>query len=125
MQLSAKTPVCSARSALSSDEKMIAICNLFDGFASYSLETREKVRHYPVEIHQNVPLPVLFIHEGNYILCGSDCGDVSVFNGVDGSLQQVLRHPGGLSCHFAYLTILRIILRNFLDRGIVQAIVSV
>lgn len=77
----------------------MVICNLFDGFACYNLETREKVRHYPVAIHQNVPLPVLFIHDGDCILCGSDCGDVSIFNEVDGSLQQVLPHQGGFSRH--------------------------
>ncbi|KAL1937216.1 hypothetical protein VTO73DRAFT_14443 [Trametes versicolor] len=31
-----------ARSALSADEKKMVICNLFDGFACYNLETREK-----------------------------------------------------------------------------------
>ncbi|KAI0654585.1 quinon protein alcohol dehydrogenase-like superfamily [Cubamyces menziesii] len=82
-----------ARSALSPDEKAIAICNLMNGFAQYRVKTGEMLSQYPVEVVDNVPLPVLFIHEGRSLLCGSDRGEVTIFNAETGSLVQVLQHP--------------------------------
>ncbi|KAI0324435.1 hypothetical protein GY45DRAFT_1262848 [Cubamyces sp. BRFM 1775] len=83
-----------ARSALSPDGKAVAICNLMNGFVRYRVKTGEMLSQYPVEVVDNVSLPVLFIHEGRSLLCGSDRGEVTIFNAETGSLVQVLQHPG-------------------------------
>ncbi|KAH9885093.1 hypothetical protein C8Q73DRAFT_601742, partial [Cubamyces lactineus] len=89
-----------ARSSLSPDGSTIAICNLLNGFVRYDLNTGEMIRHYPVEVVENVPLPVIFIHQGRALLCGSDRGEVSIFNTEAGSLVQVLHHQG--LCEYEY-----------------------
>ncbi|KAI9061488.1 hypothetical protein FKP32DRAFT_1548086, partial [Trametes sanguinea] len=72
----------------------LVLCNLFDGFDHYCISSKKLVQTFPVTIMDNISLPVLFVHRGNAILCGSDHGEASIFDVKSGSLTDVLRHPG-------------------------------
>ncbi|KAJ3552959.1 hypothetical protein NM688_g3877 [Phlebia brevispora] len=82
------------RSAISPDEKLIAICNLAGGFDLYDLHSHEKTKTYlvPTPKDGNVPLPVSFIHEGEDLLFGSSCGAVQITDVVSPIVQK-LPHP--------------------------------
>ncbi|EIW54899.1 uncharacterized protein TRAVEDRAFT_131739 [Trametes versicolor FP-101664 SS1] len=82
------------RSALSPDHRSIVVCNLVDGFDRYRIDHQRRVQQYSVRLGENIPLPVCFIHDGDALLFGSACGDVSIVDEDDASLIQVLHHPG-------------------------------
>ncbi|KAI9062657.1 WD40 repeat-like protein [Trametes sanguinea] len=83
-----------ARVSLSTGGKAVVFCNLLDGFDIYEVATGQLMRRFPIDIVENIPLPVLFIHEDDEgILCGSDHGEVIIFDVKSGRQFQVLQHP--------------------------------
>lgn len=54
--------------------------NLYDGVDLYNLEDRTHIRTFPQESSpdHNVPVPVLFIENGQSALIGSTCGQVTL-----------------------------------------------
>jgi hypothetical protein len=66
-------------SAVSPDEKTLAVTNLYDGIDWYSLESNHfmdaSFRHTTTHpTPENVILPVTFICAGNAVLSGTSCG---------------------------------------------------
>lgn len=89
---------CSAHSDVNSNESSIVLTNLFDGLDRYDLNENTQAwafaRHYDLPVTQNITLPVLFIDNGKFILCGSDNGHVRIFDAQNGTIAQTLVHGG-------------------------------
>ncbi|KAJ3553637.1 hypothetical protein NM688_g3502 [Phlebia brevispora] len=85
------------RSALSPDEGTVMISNLAGGIDMFDVRTRMHIDtlSLPSPEERNVPLPLLFIHEGEDMLFGSATGDVQI---VDATfpIVQLLVHT---KCH--------------------------
>ncbi|KAI0748833.1 hypothetical protein C8Q74DRAFT_1212393, partial [Fomes fomentarius] len=84
----------SGRTAVSPDEELIAVSNLYDGFDLYRLEYQSHIRTIKVNMDINVPLPVVFLNGGAEVLVGSSCGDVRIHQTKTGNITQELEHNG-------------------------------
>ncbi|KAH9172233.1 WD40-repeat-containing domain protein [Lactarius sanguifluus] len=84
-------------SAVSPDQKVLAVTNLYDGIDWYSLDsnhfTDTSFRHTsPHTISENVILPVAFIHNGTAVLSGTSTGCARITRLKDYSLIESLQH---------------------------------
>lgn len=90
---------CSPSSALSPDEKHIAISNALDGVDIYPLFPDSRpIRHYHYtpapSMNKNLSMSLSFIHHGRALVCGSPRGSVSIWDEVTEELLQTLAHEG-------------------------------
>ena len=72
----------SAYTDFSPQTSQVALSNLYDGFSVYDLTPYEN--EFTViqrENEKNIPLPVLFIHDGQDLLLGSPTGEVCITSG--------------------------------------------
>lgn len=84
-------------SAVSPDEKILAVTNLYDGIDWYSLTSNHFVdapfQHTTTHpTPENVILPVTFIHAGSAVLSGTSYGCARITSTKDWSLIEKLPH---------------------------------
>ncbi|KAI0689981.1 hypothetical protein C8T65DRAFT_519269, partial [Cerioporus squamosus] len=84
----------SGRSALAPDGQFLAISNLYDGVDVYNGADAALLRTIPLDITDNIPLPVVFVDGGAKLIAGSSCGKVSICDVATGQVQLVLDHGG-------------------------------
>ncbi|KAH9030026.1 hypothetical protein EDB85DRAFT_1845785, partial [Lactarius pseudohatsudake] len=92
-------------SAVSPDQKVLAMTNLYDGIDWYSLDSNHfmdtSFRHTsPHTISENVILPVAFIHNGTAVLSGTSTGCAWITRSKDYSLIESLQHDCKWLEHF-------------------------
>ena len=94
---------CSAQSDIDR-ERSIALTNLCDGVDRYDYDDHTQSWHFALHYHipvlHNIALPVLFVHDGQFILSGSDRGEVRIFDTRTAKIAQILYHPGTYSSHY-------------------------
>jgi hypothetical protein len=84
-------------SAVSPNQKILAVTNLYDGIDWYSLDSnhftdtpfRNTTSH---AISENVILPVTFVHNGTAVLSGTSTGCARITSVKDHSLVELLQH---------------------------------
>ncbi|KAH9917208.1 uncharacterized protein B0H18DRAFT_884063, partial [Fomitopsis serialis] len=86
------------RSSLSQNKKVLVVSNLHDGFDMYRLSGQLHLCTFKTKALMNIPLPVLFIHDGRAVLTGSDTGCVSIYDCATTLVMQALAHGG---CSYA------------------------
>ena len=84
--------VRSASSAVSPDEKVVVVANLYDGLDWYKIPDRTFSRSVPLRISHNVPIPVLLVDEGKTLLVGGTSGNVKVLDAHTAETIQTLGH---------------------------------
>lgn len=87
-------------SAVSPNQKVLAVTNLYDGIDWYSLDSNHfmdtSFQHTtPHAISENVILPVTFIHSGTAVLSGTSTGCARITRLKDHSLVESLQHDSG------------------------------
>ena len=82
----------SASSAVSPDEKVVVVANLYDGLDWYSIPDRTFSRSVPLHINHNVPIPVLLVDGGKTLLVGGTSGNVKVLDAHTAETIQKLDH---------------------------------
>ena len=90
----------SGYSAISPDEKHLAISNLFDGLDWYSI-TEHKLSHSvpcPINLQNNIPLPVHFGDDGGIIIVGGSSGNARILDTTTAETIQTLSHDGTYPC---------------------------
>ncbi|KII96096.1 hypothetical protein PLICRDRAFT_96851 [Plicaturopsis crispa FD-325 SS-3] len=90
--------LCSGSSALSPDRHAIIVTNLQDGLDMYPVGLSQISHHYPYapDPTNNVPVSVAFLHEGQHVVCGSNYGEVCIWNTETEERFQTLPHAGQL-----------------------------
>lgn len=86
----------SGYSAISPDEKHLAISNLFDGLDWYSI-TEHKLSHSvpcPINLQNNIPIPVRFGDDGGIIIVGGSSGNARILDSMTAETIQSLSHDG-------------------------------
>ncbi|KAF5335840.1 hypothetical protein D9611_009734 [Ephemerocybe angulata] len=95
------------RSAVDRAGQTMVCSNLYDGFDIYDIGTCKHLRtiHEYVDSDNNVPLPVLFIHNDAHVLCGTANGRVTVAaTREDDSLAQfMINHHSDVIQSVAYV----------------------
>ncbi|KAA1478727.1 WD40 repeat-like protein [Dentipellis sp. KUC8613] len=66
--------------SLSPSGRYLAVSNIRSGFDVYDLQTNSPVRSYRHTTGKDLPVPVLFVHEGFAIMGGSGSGEVDVWD---------------------------------------------
>ncbi|RPD78044.1 hypothetical protein L226DRAFT_458228 [Lentinus tigrinus ALCF2SS1-7] len=85
----------SGRLALSADEELMAVSNLYDGFDLYNTSDQTHLRTFQVNTHINVPLPVLFIEGASKrVVTGTSAGQVRIIDVSGDVVLQELNHNG-------------------------------
>lgn len=84
----------SASSAVSLDEKVIVVSNLYDGLDWYNIPDRTFSRSVPLRINHNVPIPVLLIDDEKFLLVGGTSGNVKILDAHTAETIQTLEHDG-------------------------------
>ena len=84
-------------SAVSPNEKFLAVTNLYDGIDWYSLDSNHFMDasfqcSTPHAISENVILPVTFVHGSTAVLSGTSTGCARLTNVKDFSLAESLQH---------------------------------
>ena len=84
-------------SAVSPNQKLLAMTNLYDGIDWYSLDSNHFMgtpfqNTTPHTILENVILPVVFIHNGTAVLSGASTGCAWITGVKDHSLVELLQH---------------------------------
>jgi len=84
-------------SAVSPNQKILAVTNLYDGIDWYSLDSNHFMdTHFqsttPHTISENVILPVTFVHNGTAVLSGTSAGCARITSVKDHSLVGSLQH---------------------------------
>ena len=82
----------SASSAVSPDEKVVVVANLYDGLDWYKIPDRTFSRSVPLRINQNVPIPVLLVDGGKTLLVGGTSGNMKVLDAHTAETIQTLDH---------------------------------
>lgn len=82
----------SASSAVSPDENVVIVANLYDGLDWYKIPDRTFSRSVPLRINQNVPIPVLLVDGGKTLLVGGTSGSVKVLDAQTAETVQTLDH---------------------------------
>jgi WD40 repeat protein len=82
----------SASSAVSPDEKVLVVANLYDGLDWYKIPDRTFSRSVPLRINHNVPIPVLLVDGGKFLLVGGTSGTVKVLDAKTAETVQTLDH---------------------------------
>ncbi|KAF9783286.1 WD40-repeat-containing domain protein [Thelephora terrestris] len=81
-----------ASSAVSPDEKVVVVANLYDGLDWYRIPDRVFSRSFHLRISQNVPIPVLLVDEGKILLVGGTSGDAMIIDAYTAETIQTLDH---------------------------------
>ena len=81
-----------ASSAVSPNEKVIVVANLYDGLDWYKIPDRCFSRSVPLRINQNLPIPVLLADEGKTLIVGSTSGNVKILDAHTAETVQTLVH---------------------------------
>lgn len=81
---------CSARASLSPDGSLLAVSNLVRGFDIYRTDTQEPVGMVPQKVGTQQPTPVLFIHGGKAIVCGSTSSNLQLWDVDLGKLHSLV-----------------------------------
>lgn len=92
--------VFSGYSAISPDEKHLVVSNLFDGLDWYSI-TEHKLNHSvpcPINLQNNIPVPVLFGENGRLIITGGSSGTARILDSMTAETIQTLSHDGTYRC---------------------------
>ncbi|RDX40375.1 hypothetical protein OH76DRAFT_1299375, partial [Lentinus brumalis] len=84
----------SGRLAVSPNEELLAVSNLFDGFDVYRIKDQTHLFTISADTAVNIPLPVMFIHAGSALLTGSSSGQARICSAEDGSTIQTLASSG-------------------------------
>jgi len=89
--------ICRGCSAVSPNEKMLAVTNLYDGIDWYSLNSNhfmdasfQHTTTHPTP--ENVILPVIFIHSNVAVLSSTSYGCARITTVKDWALAERLRH---------------------------------
>ncbi|KAI0268926.1 WD40-repeat-containing domain protein [Russula aff. rugulosa BPL654] len=87
-------------SAVSPNQKILAVTNLYDGIDWYALDSNHFMdtpfqNTTPHTISENVILPVTFVHNGAAVLSGTSTGCARITNLKDHSLVESLQHGLG------------------------------
>lgn len=82
----------SASSAVSPDEKVVVVANLYDGLDWYKISDRAFSRSVPLRISHNVPIPVLLVDGGNILLVGGTSGNAKILDAHTAETIQILDH---------------------------------
>ncbi|KAF9778446.1 WD40-repeat-containing domain protein [Thelephora terrestris] len=93
-------------SAISPDEKHLAVSNLFDGLDWYSI-TEHKLSHSvpcPINLQNNVPIPVRFGADGGIIIVGGSSGNARILDSMTAETMQTLSHDGDFIQALDYYT---------------------
>ena len=82
-----------------SNEKVLAVTNLYDGIDWYSLDSNHfmntSFQHTTTHtIPENLILPLTFVHNGTAVLSGTTASCAQITNSKDYSLMKVLQHDG-------------------------------
>ncbi|KZP09276.1 WD40 repeat-like protein [Athelia psychrophila] len=84
--------------ALSADQKTMLVCNLQSGIDSYSMSWKEPVMNrgvtYAISMRKWIIVQVTYALQGQWIISGSDDGNVQIFDVSSGGRVQCLRHAG-------------------------------
>ena len=81
-----------ASSAVSPNEKVIVVANLYDGLDWYKIPDHSFSRSVPLHINQNLPIPVLLVDGGKTLLVGSTSGNIKVLDAHTAETIQSLEH---------------------------------
>jgi len=81
----------SGGSAISPDERLIAISDLADGFVCYSLSDQQKIYKINLNTSESVPTSVIFGPNGSLFLGGSSA---YVAGGMPPAIKQHLKYEG-------------------------------
>lgn len=87
----------SGTSSLSPDHRNLLVFNLQNGLDLYNLGDNIPIQSYRSPARQetyDVPLGVAFLHNGTAVVCGSQSGNVVVWNTATGIQLQSLEHQG-------------------------------
>jgi hypothetical protein len=84
----------SGGSAISPDERLIALSNLADGFEFYTLSDQQRI--YTINISESVPTSILFDQNGS-IMFGGSSRAAYVASGTPPAIKQTLKYEGKLS----------------------------
>ena len=84
-------------SAVSPNERFLAVTNLYDGIDWYSLDSNHfmdaSFQHTTTHpISDNVILPMTFIHNGTAVLSGTSTSCARITNLKDHTLAELLQH---------------------------------
>jgi hypothetical protein len=84
-------------SAVSPNQKILAVTNLYDGIDWYSLDSNHFIdtpfqNTTPHTISENVILPVTFVHNSSAVLSGTSTGCARITSLKDYSLVESLHH---------------------------------
>ncbi|KAH9953233.1 WD40-repeat-containing domain protein [Russula dissimulans] len=116
-------------SAISPNQKILAVTNLYDGIDWYSLDSNHFMdtpfqNTTPHTISENVILPLTFIHNGTAVLSGTSTGCARITSLKDHSLVESLQHDSGdIVQAVAYSTgDFRQIITGVSERGLATAI---
>jgi hypothetical protein len=82
----------SASCAVSPDEKVLVVANLYDGLDWYKIPDRAFSRSVPLRINHNVPIPVLLVDSGKTLLVGGTSGNAKVLDAHTAETIQTLDH---------------------------------
>ena len=83
-------------SAISPDERLIALSNLGNGFEFYTLSDQQRIYAIDLNISESVPTSILFDQNGSMIFGGSS-GAAYVASGTPPAIKQTLKYEGKLS----------------------------
>lgn len=86
----------SGGSAISPDERLIALSNLADGFECYTLSDQQRVYTIDLNTSESVPTSILFDRNGS-IMFGGSSGAAYIANGMPPTIKQTLKCEGKLS----------------------------
>ena len=86
----------SGGSAISPDERLIALSNLADGFEFYTLSDQQRIYTINLNISESVPTSILFDQNG-WIMFGGPSGAAYVASGTPPAIKQTLKYEGKLS----------------------------
>jgi len=83
-------------SALSPDFQHLLVYNLKDGMDIYEFGNSVPWRSFKQtpDAHRNYPMMTSFLNGGKSVLCGSQGGDVRIWDTASGIHQQTLSHNG-------------------------------
>ncbi|OJT11237.1 COMPASS-like H3K4 histone methylase component WDR5B [Trametes pubescens] len=79
------------RASISNDHKFISVSNLGVGFEIYSIRSGQLARSFDVT-NMKRAVPAVFSNDDRYLVCGSEIGEVVVWDVFSGSKIQTLLH---------------------------------
>lgn len=83
----------SGGSAISPDERLIALSNLAGGLECYTLDDQQRVHTIKLGTSESVPISILFDPDGSMVFGGSS-GAAYIANGTPPTIKQSLKYGG-------------------------------